>query len=230
MTLRHHMSISPSAWGCPDEAGGWRRTGGYECNDCGAVGTREQLAEIDCPNGLAPVYDPDYPKEVRLHEIREEHFVKRFVVWRMDDYTKDANFEKALRLKSEKQRTDVLRRLGAINGCWLAYSLIDDGYIGETNTELVKSFVRRGIVPQLADPEHRACSIGFSEREQKWYGWSHRAMCGFALGHVVGRSNDSGIDDGYLWIGETRVARVGFECKTLDDCKLCATAFADSVS
>ena len=29
------------------------------------------------------------------------------------------------------------------------------------------------------------CTIGFCEKEQKWYGWSHRAMFGFGIGSEV---------------------------------------------
>lgn len=29
------------------------------------------------------------------------------------------------------------------------------------------------------------CCIGFNEKEQKWYGWSHRAIYGFGIGSVV---------------------------------------------
>jgi len=32
-------------------------------------------------------------------------------------------------------------------------------------------------------------SIGFSERDQKWYGWSHRAISGFGVGTVVQTRN-----------------------------------------
>lgn len=39
-----------------------------------------------------------------------------------------------------------------------------------------------GIYPQKIKPEHCVCSIGFSEREQKWIGWSHRAIAGFWIG------------------------------------------------
>lgn len=54
----------------------------------------------------------------------------------------------------------------------------------------------RGIVPELATPEHRVCSIGFCEREQKWYGWSHRAIYGFGIGSTVKRG-----DCGYVPVG-----------------------------
>lgn len=64
-------------------------------------------------------------------------------------------------------------------------------------------------------------SIGFSEKEQKWYGWSHRAIYGFGVGHVV--------EDGDCAVGTDGI-KVGFKCKTLDDCKKLAKAFAKSVS
>jgi hypothetical protein len=43
----------------------------------------------------------------------------------------------------------------------------------------------RGIKPELRTPHSNVCSIGFCEREQKWYGWSHRAMWGFGVGDSV---------------------------------------------
>jgi len=42
--------------------------------------------------------------------------------------------------------------------------------------------VKRGIMPEKRDPSHCVCSIGFNEKEQKWYGWSHRAIYGFGIG------------------------------------------------
>lgn len=40
----------------------------------------------------------------------------------------------------------------------------------------------RGIAPEKISPTSRVCSIGFCEKEQKWYGWSHRAIYGFGIG------------------------------------------------
>ena len=57
-------------------------------------------------------------------------------------------------------------------------------YIGEPKwaNRLCKVW---GIKPEKANPSHCVCSIGFCEKEQKWYGWSHRAMCGFGIGSEV---------------------------------------------
>lgn len=43
----------------------------------------------------------------------------------------------------------------------------------------------RGIVPERLRPDAYSCVIGFSMREQKWYGWSHRAIYGFGIGDSV---------------------------------------------
>lgn len=42
-----------------------------------------------------------------------------------------------------------------------------------------------GINPEVIDSESKVCSIGFSEKRNKWYGWSHRAICGFTIGSKV---------------------------------------------
>lgn len=64
-----------------------------------------------------------------------------------------------------------------------AYNLAGD-YIGT----LYFAFYlidRVGVLPELASPEHRVCSVGFNAREQKWYGWSHRYICGFGIGDML---------------------------------------------
>lgn len=94
--------------------------------------------------------------------------------------------------------------------------------------------VKRGIKPEKANQDHSVCSIGFSERSQKWYGWSHRAIYGFSVGDTV-KEDDccavSGWTDEYLQghPDEDLSLPVGFEAKTLEDAKRMAIAFADSV-
>ena len=64
-------------------------------------------------------------------------------------------------------------------------------YIGDES--FAKELERKGINPELAHPENKVCSIGFCEKEQKWYGWSHRAMFGFGVGSAVKKG-----DCGYI--------------------------------
>lgn len=98
---------------------------------------------------------------------------------------------------------------------------------------------KKGIVPELAPKNNncgspRVCSIGFNESEQKWYGWSHRAILGFAIG-AEAKEGDCVCSSG--WTEEWLVAHpednlavpVGFKAKTLDDARRMAVAFAESV-
>ncbi len=93
---------------------------------------------------------------------------------------------------------------------------------------------QRGIRPEVRTGQEEICSIGFCEREQKWYGWSHRAMYGFGIGDVVSEGDctaSSGWIDGITPDGnpDPDVLEVGFTAKTLEDAKLMACAFASSV-
>ena len=44
-------------------------------------------------------------------------------------------------------------------------------------------------VPELAKPGNRTCSIAWSEKDQTWYGYSHRAIYGFKVGSTVKRGD-----------------------------------------
>lgn len=56
-------------------------------------------------------------------------------------------------------------------------------YIGDEKQ--AKSLQKMGIEPELISPDHNVCSIGFCDKEQKWYGWSHRAIYGFGIGSKI---------------------------------------------
>lgn len=90
-------------------------------------------------------------------------------------------------------------------------------YVGDV--ESAEELEKRGIAPEKRTPQSSVCSIGFSARDQKWFGWSHRAIYGFKVGDVV-KEGDCAADG----------LPVGFEAKTLDDAKEMAKAFAASVS
>lgn len=67
-----------------------------------------------------------------------------------------------------------------------AYSLNDE-YIGDVvSAEMLCRKYK--IKPQLRDPNHYVCSIGFSDETQEWYGWSHRAIYSFGIGSTINES------------------------------------------
>lgn len=66
---------------------------------------------------------------------------------------------------------------------------------------------------------HPHASIAFSEKEGKWYGWSHRAIYGFGVGHTV---KDNGND--------MPMSMAGKRAKTLEDAKKMAIEFSKEVS
>ena len=95
-----------------------------------------------------------------------------------------------------------------------AYTL-DGQYIGSPDD--AKRLLDKGIAPEISKPDHKVCSIGFCDREQKWYGWSHRAIKGFGIG-----------DTPEQLFPEKTVK--GKPIQTLDEAKQAAIDFAESVS
>lgn len=53
-------------------------------------------------------------------------------------------------------------------------------YIG--GIELRGFLDSHSIAPEIGSDDATACTIGWSVKEQKYYGWSHRANRGFAIG------------------------------------------------
>lgn len=65
------------------------------------------------------------------------------------------------------------------------YSKIDGAYLTFENLIMdLKWMLEKGITEKVqgVDPDHKVCCIGFNPTEQKWYGWSHRAVYGFGIG------------------------------------------------
>lgn len=113
-----------------------------------------------------------------------------------------------------------------------AYNL-DGDYIGNS-TWGHRLVAKRGIAPELRTQHSQVCSIGFCEKEEKWYGWSHRAIFGFGVGAVVKEGDctaTSGWTDEYLKAhpeADTSLP-VGTVAHTLSDARDFAVAFAESV-
>ena len=133
---------------------------------------------------------------------------------------------------------------GAPGGLVMKSAYTPEGHYIGNSRDAHRLIVKRGIKPQPREPacpdanggRGRTCSIGFSERAQKWYGWSHRAIYGFGTGDIVKEGDCTAspkfwIADEYWQKPEGDLSLpVGFVAKTLEDCKLMAIAFAESVS
>ena len=119
----------------------------------------------------------------------------------------------------------------------------DGHYIGDPKRAYRLCKVR-GIKPEPRTPAReesnggrgRTCSVGFCEREQKWYGWSHRAIFGFGIGSIIDSEDHMCAMSGWTdeWLDEhpeddLRLP-VGYEAKTLEDAKQMAISFASAVS
>ena len=103
------------------------------------------------------------------------------------------------------------------------YSLDTGAWIGNGKTAifLCKKKGLRSI--QKTAPSHCTGSIGFNETEQKWYGWSHRALCGFGCGDKLFIENYGDDDTLSIEHGPDTIA-------TLEEAKQAATNFARYVS
>lgn len=76
---------------------------------------------------------------------------------------------------------------------------------------------------QKTRSSHCVCSIGFNETEQKWYGWSHRAMCGFGVGDKLFEEKFGNETTLFVEHGKQTIV-------TLDESKQAASKFAMCVS
>jgi hypothetical protein len=116
-------------------------------------------------------------------------------------------------------RNQLVTHDGGDHAIWLtsAYNVHGD-YIGDAPTAHYLC-VKRGIAPILRTPKSNVCSIGYCTRNGKWYGWSHRAICGFGIGSEVKKGSCT-----------SDSLPVGFTAIDIEDAKRMAEAFAASVS
>lgn len=103
------------------------------------------------------------------------------------------------------------------------YSTYCGAWIGDNEAA---SFLcnKRGLSKlQLRTPTSTICTIGFNEEKQEWYGWSHRAICGFGIGDKI-------FDRRYGTEETPFKQRGSKDIKSLVDAKLAAKKFAKYVS
>lgn len=141
-------------------------------------------------------------------------------------------------------RVDFLNKKGEVDNSQMGSPItmamvytLDGSYIGDLS---MANFLckKRGIRPELAAPGDGICTVGRCEKEGKWYGWSHRAACGFEVGDKIfdekwkHPDDDGSTDDN----GSTRSDKVPFNqhgseiAASDDDARRSAVAFARSVS
>lgn len=65
--------------------------------------------------------------------------------------------------------------------------------------------------------------MGFSDREQKWYGWSHRAVVGFGIGDMVFEVDFGDDKTSFVRHGKRKI-------KNMSDAEESARRFAEYVS
>ena len=87
---------------------------------------------------------------------------------------------------------------------------------------LIRFLAKNGIDPEKASADHCTCSIGKGS-DDKWYGWSHRAICGFGKGDMI-------YQDGFGDEGTPYTKHGTKPIETDADAKLSAKRFAKSVS
>lgn len=96
--------------------------------------------------------------------------------------------------------------------------------------------ITRAYAPRDFHPDFRSdvAWVGFNETSREYFGWSHRGWAKFWIGHVTKEGDCqcySGYVPGYLEEHPELDFRIkpGFVCRTLEDCKRVAFAYAESI-
>lgn len=76
---------------------------------------------------------------------------------------------------------------------------------------------------QKTQSDHCVCSIGFHPQQKRWYGWSHRAICGFRIGDKLFVQRFGNDKTPFRQHGRKTI-------ETLAQAKLAAKRFAEYVS
>lgn len=87
-----------------------------------------------------------------------------------------------------------------------------------------ESLAKYGIAAELRKGNTEVCSIGWSEVEQKYFVWSHRAIVGFGIGDMI-------FEEDFECDGDTPFVRHGSKhIETKDDARQAAINFSEYVS
>jgi hypothetical protein len=117
---------------------------------------------------------------------------------------------------------------------WNLYiSTYDESYIG--SDKRWEALSKRGFVMYQSYDKGSTASVAYCPSENKWYGWSHRAMYGFTIGDVVSEGDitaTSGLIEEYeiQHPEENLSLPVGYKATTMKKAKRMAIAFASAVA
>ena len=88
-----------------------------------------------------------------------------------------------------------------------------------------KFFDEHAIAPEMRTEDANVCTVGWSEKERKYYGWSHRAAFGFAIGDKI---YDPGFSSPHAMIPANE--RGAETIQTKEDARRSASNYAEDVS
>ena len=140
-----------------------------------------------------------------------EDFLSRVEVkgtYKKRDYTNDEKKFDEYRNKKKEEREERDRQREEEQS--VEYGEPDSNTATPLNEEQNKFLEKHGI-------KEVSCGLGYSEKEQKWYGWSHRAIHGFGIGDKGVECYPTGSKEGKI-------------IKTMEQAKEAAKKFAESVS
>jgi hypothetical protein len=95
-------------------------------------------------------------------------------------------------------------------------------YIGDSR-DAKRLVADRGIQPEISAEGNNVCSIGYSVKDGKWYGWSHRAIYGFKVGSTCKKGDCH-------YRARRHGGKGAWVAKTTADAKQMAIDFAEGVS
>lgn len=113
----------------------------------------------------------------------------------MKNHERIFNLKTKIKMKriTQKRLTEFINQVSEVkpstipeDNAMCYYSKIDGSYFGREGMERdIKFLLKKGITEQLQNAhnvEDHTVNVGFNREENKWYGWSHRAIYGFGIG------------------------------------------------
>ena len=136
-----------------------------------------------------------------LYLVKRPRYIKGTSVFKYNDWCIIALMDFGIKIKIEEYEKNTDKKI-AVYDYYEKIAKLDlkksyliscyneeDKYIG--NVEMVYDFIMKHKINffDIAKPNNRVCSIGYNAKDKKWFGWSHRALCGFGVGDTCRKEN-----------------------------------------